>query len=131
MAPSKTEKKSGAAKVSGGSAKKSGGAKTAAPAKTEGRHFTPRKALAKKDESKLAAVTEAFANDTPEVISWTERYGRKVLKHQAGLRATPAPIPPEIGPEKAAKVRELLGVVDAPPASEASENGGSEATASA
>lgn len=129
MAP-KTEKKSGAAKVSGGSAKKGGG-KTATPAKTEGRHFTPRKALAKKEEAKLAAVTEAFANDTPEVISWTERYGRKVLKHQSGLRATPAPIPPEIGPEKAAKVRELLGVVDAPPASEASENGGSEATASA
>ncbi len=86
--------------------------------KAEGRHFTPRKPLAKKDEAKLKAVSEAFADASAEALAWAERYGRKVLKHAAGLRATPAPIPPQLGAESAAKVREILGIVVEAPAAD-------------
>ncbi len=79
-----------------------------------GRKFTPRKPLAAKDEKKLASVDAAFESSKEETKVWARRYGAKVLKHAAGLRATPAPIPPELGEKNATKVREILGVKETP-----------------
>jgi hypothetical protein len=92
-----------------------------------GRKFTPRKPLAAKDEKRLAAVDAAFETAKEDQKIWARRYGTKVLKHAAGLRATPAPIPPELGEKNAAKVREVLGIVDAP--KEAKTNSKAKATA--
>jgi hypothetical protein len=63
-----------------------------------------RKPLAAKDEKTLASVVETYP-DKP----WAERYARKVLKVQAGLRTTPAPVPPQLGKEKASAIDVLLG----------------------
>lgn len=80
--------------------------------KAEGRKFTPRKPLAAKDEKRLASVTKAFEGESAIILKRSEEYARKVLKHAAGLRATPAPRPVEMSVEQIAKVHEILGIAD-------------------
>jgi hypothetical protein len=63
-----------------------------------------RKPLTAKDERTLASVVETYPDEP-----WAERYARKVLKVQAGLRTTPPPIPAELGKEKASAIDALLG----------------------
>lgn len=77
--------------------------KAKATPKAKAKATVERAALAPKDEKRVAAVIEAYP-DQP----WAERYARKVAKVQAGLRTTPAPIPPELGKEAADEIDAML-----------------------
>lgn len=69
-----------------------------------GRKHTPRQALPEDQEARLAAVSEAYPERKDALA-----YGRKLLKVQAGLRNTPAPLT-TLSKEEGARVREILGI---------------------
>lgn len=69
---------------------------------------TPRAALSDKDEAKVAKAVKSFDDETRP---HAERYARKLLKVQQGLRSTPAPRT-GLSVEQAKAVRVALGIKD-------------------
>lgn len=85
---------------------------TKSKSKAKARPVIVRIPLAEADEKKAVRIGSKYKSESWG--AWAERYARKCLKVKQGLRATPAPVPPEMPPDVAKTIRESILGKDAP-----------------